>query len=216
MAVDLTTGIDKLKEKLLTMASYAEASVNHALKALMKRDDDLARQTREDDEIIDQLEMEIDAVAGELLAAKPDVFGIRLIIIAMKIAHDLERVGDEATTISRRCLELSCEPVLPQVREIPIIGRLALQMLKEALDAFVNQEPAKARLVIQADDEVDGMNKKLRGDLERTMVTATNSIPRCLNLMVISKSLERVADHASNIAEMVVYLYEGRDIRHSS
>jgi phosphate transport system protein len=213
---DLSTGIETLKEKLLTMASYSEAAVNHAVKALMKRDDDLARQTREDDEIIDRLEMEIDAVSADLLTAQPDLFAIRFIIMAMKIAHDLERVGDEATTISRRCLELSREPVLPQVNEIPVIGRLALQMLKESLDAFVQQEPLKARDIIRSDDQVDDLNKRLRSELERIMIGNPASVPRCLNLMVISKSLERVADHATNIAEMVVYLYEGRDIRHSS
>lgn len=214
MPPDLELRIHDLKERLLLMASYAEAAVNKALKALVKRDDDLARQTKEEDEIIDRLEMEIDAVTLHLFEAKPDLFTVRLITMAMKIAHDLERVGDEATTISRRCLELSREPALREASELSRMGRLALAMLKDALDAFVNRDTAQARGVVARDEDVDRLNKHLHASLEQVILKSPAQVSACLNLMVVSKSLERVADHATNIAEMVVYLYEGRDIRH--
>src|SRR5688572_22577357 len=129
-----------LKEKLLVMASHAEAAVNRAVKSLVRRDDDLARRTREDDDLIDGLELEIDELALALLAGKPAPLELRFVTVAMKISNNLERVGDEATTISRRVLDLSHEPQLPQAAEIPRMAALAVQMLKDALDAFVTRD----------------------------------------------------------------------------
>jgi phosphate transport system protein len=211
---ELETELAALKEKLLIMAGYAEAAVNRAVKALIRRDDDLARRTREEDDLIDALELEIDGLALRLLALRPRPLELRLIAMAMKISNNLERVGDEATTISRRVLELSHEPQLQQVSEVPRMAALALQMLKEALDAFVHGEPAKAREIIPRDKVVDELNRRLHRELAALMAERPSSITRCLNLMVISKSLERIADHATNVAEEVVYLYEGHDIRH--
>ena len=208
------TELAALKEKLLIMASHAEGAVNRALRALIRRDDELARRTREEDTIIDRLEIEIDDAAIRLLEQKPASFELRLITVAMKISHNLERVGDEATTISRRCLELSREPRLPQQPDLPRMAGLALEMLKEALDAFVHRAPEKARPLIARDEEVDALNKQFQQELTRCMAQNAETITRCLNLMVISKSIERIADHAKNIAEEAVYLYEGRDIRH--
>ena len=196
------------------MASHAEAAVNRAVKALMRRDDELARRTKDEDSVIDRFEMEIDEAAMLLLASHPKADELRLITMTMKISHDLERVGDEATTISRRCLELSREPPLRHAIEIPKMAALALQLLKEALDAFVNRDAGKARAVIPRDEAVDSLNRQLRRELAGLMAEEPATINRCLNLMVVSKSLERIADHATNIAEMVVYLCEGRDIRH--
>jgi phosphate transport system protein len=211
----METELDALKEKLLTMASYAEAAVNRAVKALIRRDDDLARRTREEDDLIDRLEIEIDDAALRLLERKPALLELRLITTAMKISRNLERVGDEATTISRRVLELSQEPQLPQTNEIPRMAALALPMLKDALDAFVRRDPARARAIIPRDEAVDQINKRLHSDLAVLMAERPAAIPRCLSLMYICKSLERIADHATNVAEEVVYLYEGLDIRHS-
>ncbi len=196
------------------MAIQAEAAVNRAIKALLRRDDDLARRTQEEDTVIDELEMEIDEAAIKLLEQRPTQSDLRLIMMAMKISHNLERVGDEATTISRRVVDLSQEPPLKQQVDIPQMAALALEMLKEALDAFVHKSPAKARTLIPRDAEVDALNKRLHGELTQRMAEEPETITRCLNLMVISKSIERIADHATNIAEEVVYLYEGRDIRH--
>ncbi len=208
--------LESLKEKLLIMASRAERAVNQAIKALLKRDDRLARQIKQEDTMIDQLEMEIDENAIKLLEHGARGSDLRLITMAMKIASDLERVGDEATTISRRCLDLASEPPLRYQVDIPRMATLALQMLKDALDAFVNRDPAKARKVIPRDSEVDSLNKEFRRELTGYMSQDAATINRCLNLMVIAKSLERIADHATNVAEEVVYLYEGNDIRHTA
>ncbi len=204
-----------LKEKLLTMASKAEAAVNKAIKALVERDDDLARSVKEEDNAIDQLEIEVDDLAVGLLAKAPLASDLRLITVAMKISHDLERVGDEATTISRRAVELGQEPQLKPYIDIPRMAKMALEMLDHALDAFVSGKPEKARAVIPRDKEVDALNRQLHRELSSYMVEKPTTITRCLNLMVISKSLERIADHATNVAEEVVYLYEAKDIRHS-
>jgi phosphate transport system protein len=189
--------------------------VTNAVKALLERNDELARKVKADDSILDKFEIDIDEVCIALLALKsPLATDLRLITIAMKISHDLERVGDEATTISRRVLELNQEPQLKPYVDIPRMAEFALQMLNDALDAFVNRNPAKARDVIPRDKVVDQINKQLHRELVSYMIETPPTITRSLNLMVISKSLERIADHATNIAEEVVYLYEGRDIRH--
>jgi phosphate transport system protein len=205
-----------LKQKLLTMASHAATALAGAIKALVDRNDDLARKVIADDSILDHFEIEIDEMAIGLLALQgPLASDLRLITIAMKISHDLERVGDEATTIARRTIELSQEPQLKPYVDIPRMKDLAMAMLNEALDAFVNHNPGKARAVIPQDKEVDNINRQLHRELVSYMIEKPTTITRCLNLMVISKSIERIADHATNIAEEVVYLYEGRDIRHT-
>ena len=205
----------ELKDKLITMGSLAEAAVRRSMKALVERQDILACNAKEEDEILDELEIEIDEVAIQLLAKAPLASDLRLIAVAMKISQNLERVGDEATTIGRRALELNAEPQLKPYVDIPKMAEIALQMLKEALDAFVARDSASARSVIPRDREVDALNKQLHRELISYVVEKPPTISRCLNLMVVSKSLERIADHATNIAEEVVYLYEGRDIRHA-
>jgi phosphate transport system protein len=215
MTIHFENELVGLKEKLLTMASHAEGGVTKAIKALTERDDELARRVMADDVIVDQLEIEIDELSIQLLSKAPLATDLRLITVAMKISHDLERVSDEATTIARRSLELSLEPQLKPYVDIPRMAGMALEMLKDALDAFVNRDTAKARAIIPRDKEVDLLNKQLHRELSSYMVERPSTITRCLNLMVISKSLERVADHATNVAEEVVYLYEARDIRHS-
>jgi phosphate transport system protein len=214
MPVHFEEELAELKQKLITMANQAEAAVDQAMKALLERDDECARQVKVDDQIIDRFEIEVDDISIRLLAKAPLASDLRLITVAMKISHDLERVGDEATTISRRALELNLEPPLKDYIDLPNMASLGMQMLKEALDAFLNHDPSKARQVIPRDKQVDAMNKQLHRELVSYMIEKPANITRCLNLMVISKSLERIADHATNIAEEVVYLYEGRDIRH--
>jgi len=207
--------IAALKEKLLTMASKATDAVNKAIRSLMDRDDDLARLVQHEDDELDQLEIEIDDIALGLLAKAPLASDLRFITAAMKISHDLERVGDEATKIARRSIELSQEPQLKPYVDIPRMTRMGAEMMADALDAFVNRNPEKARAVIPRDKEVDLLNKQLHRELSSYMVEKPATITRCLNLMVISKSLERIADHATNVAEDVVYLYEAKDIRHT-
>ncbi len=214
MSLHFSQELDELKKKLLVMAANAETSVTRALKAFTDRDDDIARRVKQDDSILDEFEKEIDELSIHLLSKAPLASELRLITVAMKVSHDLERVGDEATTISRRVLELNQEPQLHTEVDIPHMASLGLQMLKEALNAFVNHEPAKARAIIPRDKQIDSLNKQLHRELASYMVERPSTISRCLHLMTISKSLERIGDHATNIAEEVVYLHEGEDIRH--
>ena len=214
MSLHFSKELDELKKKLLVMAANAETSVTRAIKAFTDRDDDLARRVKQDDSILDAFEKEIDELSIHLLSKAPLASELRLITVAMKVSHDLERVGDEATTISRRVIELNQEPQLHTEVDIPHMASLGLQMLKEALNAFVNHEPAKARAIIPRDKQIDSLNKQLHRELASYMVERPSTISRCLHLMTISKSLERIGDHATNIAEEVVYLHEGEDIRH--
>lgn len=206
-----------LREKLLTMASHAEQSVTQAMKALLDRNDDLARQVKAADETIDQFEVEIDDLGIKLLALKAPVAGdLRLITMAMKISQNLERVGDEATTIARRVLELNQESPLKPFVDLPRMAGLVVEMLHGSVDAFISMNPALAHDIIQRDRQVDDLNKQVHRELISYMVETPQTITRGLNLMVISKSLERIADHATNIAEEIVFLCEGRDIRHAA
>lgn len=215
MSVHFSQELDDLKQRLLTMAGHAETAVKRAMQAFVNRDDDLARRVKEDDNILDNFEIELDELSIHLLAKAPLASELRLITVAMKISHDLERVGDEATTISRRALELNAEPELKVEVDLPQMSEMGLQMLKDALTAFVERNPVAARAVIPRDKKIDSLNKQLHRELASYMVERPSTISRCLNLMTISKSIERIGDHATNIAEEVVYLFEGEDIRHN-
>jgi len=206
----------KFKEILLTMGSYAESSVSQAVQAVTERNDQLAELVQQNDDIMDRYEIDIDDMAINLLAKSPLASDLRLITVAMKISHNLERIGDEATTIARRALELNTEPQLKGYVDIPRMAAVALGLLKDSLDAFVNKQPEKARAVVPRDKEVDALNRQLYRELSGCMVENPSTISRCLSLMTVAKSLERVADHAANIAEEVVYLCEARDIRHEA
>jgi phosphate transport system protein len=205
----------RLKESLLAMASHAESAVTRAMRALVERDDALARTVQEDDNILDQFEVEIDDIAIHLLTKAPVATDLRLITVAMKISQNLERVGDAAVTIARRAIDLGSEPQLKPYMDLPRMATMAIEMLRDAITAFINRQPDLARAVVPRDVEVDVLNRQLHRELSSFMVERPSNISRCLHLMVISKTLERVADHATNIAEEVVYLYEAIDIRHS-
>ncbi|MEY4941360.1 MAG: hypothetical protein RIQ93_3095 [Verrucomicrobiota bacterium] len=206
----------RLKESLVAMASYAESAVTRAMRALVERDDALGRKVQEDDNILDQFEIDVDDTALHLLAKAPLATELRLITVAMKISQNLERVGDEAVTMARRAVDLNTEPQLKDYVDLPRMATMSLEMLRDAISAFINREPEKARAVVPRDTEVDNLNRQLHRELSSYMVERPATITRCLHLMVISKSLERVADHATNIAEEVVYLYEAKDIRHTN
>jgi len=149
-----------------------------------------------------------------LLAKAPLARDLRLITVAMKISQNLERVGDEATTVARRAVELNTEPQLKPYVDLPRMANIAIGMLREALGAFVTGDAEKARGVIPRDKDVDLINKQLQRELTSFMIERPATISRCLHLMTISKSLERIADHAKNVAEEVVFLLEAKDIRH--
>ncbi len=207
--------LSELKEALLRMSALAEQSVAQSLKALVQRDSALAKQVDTDDEQLDRLEMEIDDRAIKLLALRqPTAKDLRFITMTMKISSELERIGDQAVNIAHRAEELNREPLLKPLIDIPRMAEIARGMIRDSLDAFVYAKPEQARQVIARDDEVDKINRQLHRELTSFMVEDPATITRCLNLMSVAHNLERIGDHATNIAEEIVYLYEGRDIRH--
>ena len=215
MTLQFNDNVVALKELLLSMGSRAEAMVIKSIDALVRRDEALAREVINDDEVLDELEKRVDERAIVLLSQAPLATDLRLITAAMKISQNLERVGDEATSVARRAIDLNQEPQLKPYVDIPRMSVIALEMLRDSLDAFVNRNTAKARAVIPRDKEVDQIHKQLQRELVSFMVESPATITRCLHLMTISKRLERIADHATNIAEEVVYIYEAQDIRHT-
>jgi phosphate transport system protein len=211
--IDMELG--ELKQNLLTMASHAESAVNESIRALIERDYDLAVRVKENDAVLNRYEIEIDNMVIHLLAKAPLASDLRFVMVAMKISQNLERVGDEASKIAKRARDLSQEPPVKLNLDLPRMMKLALEMLKGALDSFVNRDPVAARAVIPRDKEVDGLNKEFNQQIAQHMMDNPDTIKRCLSLIVVSKSLERIADHAKNVAEEVVYLCEAQDIRHS-
>ena len=209
------SGLENLRQKLLVMASRAETAVNQSVQALVQRDHDLAVRVRLDDEIIDRFEIEIDEMAIVLLTKAPLASNLRLITVAMKVSQNLERIGDEATKIAKRARDLAQEPPVKLNLDVNHMASLALAMVKGALDAFVQRDSAAARAIIPRDKEVDALNKQLHQLLAQHMMANPDTIARCLHWIVATKSLERIADHAKNIAEEVVYLCEAQDIRHT-
>ena len=214
--VHLQQDLAVLKNTLLTMASHAESAVRRGLEALATRDTDLALRVRDDDTIIDRFEIEVDEMAIRLLSMAPLARDLRLIAVTMKISQNLERVGDEASKIAKRARDLNLEAPLKLDVPIPEMAELSLQLLKTSLDAFVNVNPAAARALIPQDKPIDALNKQIHRLLADQMVRDPQTITRCLHLMVVAKSLERIADHAKNVAEDVVYLCEAEDIRHTA
>ena len=206
-----------LKENLLRMAGFTEQSVAQALKALVQRDDALAKKVDADDAALDKLEIEIDDRCIKLLALRqPTATDLRFITMAMRLSGELERIGDQAVNIAHRAEELNREPLLKPLVDIPRMADHAQGMIHDSLDAFVYAKPNVAREVIKRDEKVDLLNRQLHRELTSFMIEDPHTITRCLNLMSVAHNLERIADHATNIAEDIVYLYEGRDIRHQN
>jgi phosphate transport system protein len=200
----------------MLMGETAIRQVRDALKALVEGDVTLADQVIAADDEVDALEIRIDNEAIRYMNLRsPVATELRLVIVGMKASHDLERVGDEATSIAKRAVKLAAEPPLKPYVDIPRMGSIALEMLRDALDCFLNSDTEKAVAVVKRDAEVDAINKQLYRELSSYMIERPQSISRALELMFISKSIERIADHATNIAEEMVFLAQAKDIRHS-
>ncbi len=207
--------LQELKDKLLKIGALVEAQLERSVRSLVDRDNILAADVIDADHEVNRLEVEIDEDCIRLLALRyPEAGDLRFVTTAMKIVTDLERMGDLAVDISERALELNDEPMLKPYIDIPSMARAARQMLRDALDAFVNRDSELARKVTQADDYVDDLNHQIFRELLTFMIEDPHSITRAIRITYVSKYLERIADHATNIAEMVVYLVEGRIIRH--
>jgi len=207
--------LEALKEQLLLMGGRAEAITGKAIGALDRRDAALAREVFQDDRQIDLLENEIEDRCLRLLALQqPLARDLRFITAALKISNDLERVGDHAVNIAGSALRLSGQPPVRYLVDIPRMEGLATGMLRDALDAFVRRDPESARRLCRSDDEVDQLNRKVYYDLLAFMAEEPGSIGGALELILVARNLERVADLATNVAEEVVFIAEARNIKH--
>lgn len=163
------------------------------------------------------MEMQVDQLGIQLIALRqPKAFDLRFIVVAMKIATELERIGDQAVSIAHRARDLAKEPPVKPLVDIPQMATLVQKMTHDALDAFVYAKPDLAREVIARDNDVDKLHEQVRRELTSFMVEDPHTITRSLNLMTVARKLERIGDHATNLAEDIVYLYEARDIRHQT
>jgi phosphate transport system protein len=208
--------LENVRSHLILMGETAIQQVRDALKALVESDTALARRVIAADDQLDELEIKIDDEAVRFMNLRaPVASDLRLVIVGMKTSHDLERVGDEATNIAKRAVRLAAEPPLKPYIDIPRMCDIALAMLRDALDCFLQSDEAKAFAVCKRDVEVDNLNRQLYRELTSFMVEKPETISRAIELMFISKSLERIADHATNIAEEMIYLDKGRDVRHT-
>jgi phosphate transport system protein len=204
-----------LRTSVLEMGGLVEQQIAQAIRALVTGDQALARATIDRDHTVNRLDVEIDDLCLKLLALhQPAARDLRLITTALKITTDLERLGDLASSIAERALELAQEPPLKPYIDIPRMADLARDMLHKSLDAFVREDTALALAVCSADDSIDELHQQLFRELLSFMVENPATISRAMRLLFVSKALERVGDHATNIAEMVIFMVKGRSIRH--
>jgi len=207
--------LEALKEQLLLMGGRAEAIVLKSVEALRRLDRELAREIVADDRVIDLMEIDIDERCLRLLALQqPMARDLRFITAALKINNDLERVGDHAVNIAGGVLRSAGEPLLKPLIDIPRMAELASGMLHDALDAFVRRDPETARRLVRSDDEVDALNRQIFRELLSFMIEDPATITRGMELVLVARNLERVADLATNIAEEVVFITEARVIKH--
>ena len=207
---------DRIKSKILMMGSLVEDQIRNALTALVERDEALARQVIENDHKVNTFDVEIDEMALDALVRyQPVARDLRFVTTAMKISTELERMSDLAENICERAIELNEEPQLKPYIDIPHMAERARIMVKESLDAFVKMDSALARKVIDDDDFIDNLTEQLFRELLSFMIENPKTISRAIRLSFISKYIERIADHATNIAELVVYMVEGKIIRHT-
>ncbi|HRE06692.1 MAG TPA: phosphate signaling complex protein PhoU [Opitutaceae bacterium] len=210
------TELETFRSQLILMGETSIRQVRDAIKALVDADVGLADRVIAADDELDLLEIQIDDEAIRYMNLRaPVATELRLVIVGMKASHDLERVGDEATSIAKRSVRLAAEPPLKPYVDIPRMAGIALEMLRDALDCFLDGDADKALSVCRRDAEVDQINKQLYRELTSYMIEKPGTISRALELMFISKSIERIADHATNIAEEMIYLAKGKDVRHS-
>ena len=204
-----------IKEKVLRLGGIVEEQIARSIKALVSRDSALARTAIEEDHVVNGMEVEIDELCLKILALRqPAASDLRLITTAIKIITDLERIGDMAVNVCERVLELNEEPPLKPYIDIPRMAEASQKMLKESLDAFVNGDTILATTVLSEDDFVDELNRQIFRELLTFMIEDPSTITRAMKVLFISKYLERIGDHATNIAEMVVFMVKGKVIRH--
>lgn len=204
-----------IREQLLMMSGLTERSLSLAVRGLVERDDKLADAVEAEDTQIDQLEILVDEMVITYIATHgPVAKDCRFMLAASKISSNLERIGDQATTIARRTRELNREPLLKPLIDIPLMAEIGHEMLRDSISAFVDAKPDLAVEIVARDRTVNDIYKQLARELTCYMIEDPKTITRALNLLTVAKCLERVADHATNIAEEVFYLFKAEDIRH--
>ena len=209
--------IEQLKELVLRMGAMVEDAITLSIRALLERDTALAEKVIASDSAVDRMELEVDSHTIELLATmQPAAVDLRFVATAMKITPELERIADLAQDVCERAIELNREPPLKPLNDIPRLARVAQEMVRQSLDAFVRGDVALARLVIARDKEADALTEQSFRELLTYMLEDPRNISRAIRLTFINKYFERMADSATNICEMVVYLVEGKVIKHSN
>jgi phosphate transport system protein len=207
--------LSELRQRILTMGGLVEKQIANAIQALVTRDQALAEATIARDHEVNALDVAVDDLCLRLLALRqPAGRDLRFITTALKITTDLERIGDRAVSISERAIELGTEPALKPYIDIPRMAEISLAMLRHSLDAFVREDSELALSVCRSDDEVDKLNGQIFRELLSYMIEDPQAITRAMRILFISKYLERIADHATNIGEMVVFMVKGKSIRH--
>jgi len=208
--------LNEIRSKLLEMGGKVELMINDALKSLVERDSALADRVIAFDHEINRLEMEIDERCLQVLARRqPAARDLRFLTLALKIVTDLERIGDQCRNIGKRAKELNEEPPLKPYIDLPRMAQWAGVMVKEALDAFVGGDDRLALKVCADDQFVDDLNEQIQRELLTFMMSDPTTIARAIKVNAIAKCLERIADHATNVAEMVIFMVKGKDIRHT-
>jgi len=207
--------LEKLKSKLLEMSALVESAVYRSVQGVVEKNEELAQEVLKKEGRINELEIEIDDLAISLLALQaPLAADLRLVTAAIKINNDLERMGDLSVSIAQSAVALMKEPVIRPLIDIPHIAGLAQSMVRKALDAFVNRDADLARSVLASDDAVDNMRTASYHELISFMESNPRQIGQALYLLSVVRNLERIADHATNIAEDVLFLVKGIDVRH--
>jgi phosphate transport system protein len=205
----------ELQHKVLEMGGFVEKQIADAVHALVTRDSDAARLTIERDKTVNRMDVEIDDLCLRLLALhQPAARDLRLITTGLKITTDLERAGDMAANLCERVIELNAEPQLKPFIDIPRMADIALSMLRDSLNAFVREDVDLALHVCAEDDKVDQLNDQIFRELISFMMEDPRTITRSMRMSFVAKYLERIADHATNIAEMVIFMVKGKSIRH--
>ena len=207
--------LQTLKEQILAMGGLVDAQVTEAVKALVERDTERARRVIEADRAINQMELAIDEQCIRTLALRqPAASDLRFIAAALKMVTDLERIGDLAVNMAERVAPLTEGPPLRAVEELPDMATAAQKMLHDVLDAFVAGDPVKAAAVISADAEIDAWMARLFAEVQLVMGRDPKTVARGIATIFFAKHIERMADHTTNVAEMVIYLVRGQDVRH--
>lgn len=205
----------QLKTSIVRMGSLVQLMTRQAMRALMDRDASIAKEVIEQEQQVNQLELRIDDRCLALLALRqPAASDLRFIAMSFKISTDLERMGDLAVNIAQRAMDIGAEAPLKTYVDLPLMAQEAQTMVEQALDAFLNRDPDRAKHVCEMDDRVDALYKKVYQDVIALMQNDPDAVSRGIALISISRHLERIADHATNIAEEVIYMVKGKDIRH--